>query len=407
MLVPRLRTIGLPLARRWGLNLRTNATVAGTAPSPLSRAWGLFRRPLVRKVTLPLPIVLGGAYATYFLLQEHFGSADDFFESKFITTKDPGAIAEFYQAEDLLRIIAIHPFLFDLFMNQVVPDTETMTEETALLSTEETHINVHLLGMEVSFEIIETEEEIDGEEVITSFIRHERFVDWVPLLNEIGYKIRLWDQTWKYGFERLPDGTYEVYHSCESYKGPWPIRVIVVLHQRYVAWACQRFINGDSFGTEDPDTDAQQEELANIPADVVKRFLHKLQAEKEHALESKRKMRGYCAVALKKEEAALAKLKEVAKKAGSKVKLAKRRIEHPFGLSAAAKKKLVVGDADTQAVISEAMKEAKGNHAVKAAVDELLKHPDLEWSDRKTASKVKTSPEAAEAAEAAEDADDA
>lgn len=369
----------------------------------MNRVWGLFRR----KVALPLPIVLGGAYATHFLLQEHFGTADDFFESKFITTKDPGPIAEFYQAEDLLRIIAIHPFLFDLFMNQVVPDTEAATEETALLSTEETHINVHLLGMEVSFEIIETEEEIDGEEVITSFIRHERFVDWVPLLNEIGYKMMLWDQTWKYGFERLPDGTYEVYHSCESYKGPWPIRLIVVLHQRYVAWACQRFINGDSFGTEDPDLDAQQEELANIPADVVKRFLHKLQAEKEHALESKRKMRGYCAVALKKEEAALAKLKEVAKTAGSKVKLAKRRIEHPFGLSqsnnAAAKKKLVVSDADTQAVIAAAMKDAKGNHAVKAAVDELLTHPELEWSDRK-ASKTRKSPEAAEAAEDADDA---
>ena len=62
--------------------------------------------------------------------------------------------------------------------------------------------------MEVSFEIIQQEEEIDGEDVITHFCRYERFIDWVPILSEFGKKILLWDQTWKFEFDRLEDGDY-------------------------------------------------------------------------------------------------------------------------------------------------------------------------------------------------------
>merc|ERR1712188_136303 len=78
-------------------------------------------------------------------------------------------------------------------MSKVDFDTAEMTAETALLPTQEAegtagveaevHLNVKTIGMEVSFEIIKVEDEVDGEEVMTHFCRHERFIDWVPFLN--------------------------------------------------------------------------------------------------------------------------------------------------------------------------------------------------------------------------------
>jgi len=89
----------------------------------------------------------------------------------------------------------------------------------------------------------------------------------------------LWDQTWTYGFNRHEDGTVEVYHHGEKFVGPWPIRLIVFFHQHYVLWACEKYINGDAFGTDD--IDLQQEELACLPLHVFKEFIAKLRAGKE------------------------------------------------------------------------------------------------------------------------------
>jgi len=210
-----------------------------------------------------------GAFAACALLQYRYGKGKDFFYHSFVTRADSEALSEFYQAEDLLKIISIHPILFDLFMNKVDPDTSTPTEETMLLSLNETVMRVRLLGMDAAFEIIEEEEEgPDGEDRLVSFERLERFIDWAPILNDYGIKIMLWDQTWNFGFKRLDDDTIEVFHHGKSFSGPWPVRVVVWLHQRYVIWACEKFINGKSFGTED--LAAQEEELAFIPKQVVK-----------------------------------------------------------------------------------------------------------------------------------------
>lgn len=220
------------------------------------------------------------------LLQAWYGTQDNpyqpVFEEKFVTKKDPEAIVDFYQAEELLRIIAVHPIFFNLFMNKVDFDTQEMTEETALLMANEAqgtagaeaevHLNVKGLGMEVSFEIIKQEEEIDGEEVLTHFCRHERFIDWVPFLNELGTKILLWDQTWKFMLNRLENGDYEVTHKCTKFTGPFPIRGIVWLHQKYVIWACEKYINKTDFGLEDADIDQQHELLANAPAHMAKAY---------------------------------------------------------------------------------------------------------------------------------------
>jgi len=244
-------------------------------------------RVMTYRIPVQLPFVFLGGCSMVALLQSWYGTQDNpyqpVFKESFITKKDPEALVEFYEAEELLHIIAVLPPFFDLFMSRVDFDTAEMTEETKLLPTEEAegtagveaevHLNVKTIGMEVSFEIIKVEDEVDGEEVMTHFCRHERFIDWVPILNELdtltgGYvnaiKLMLWDQTWKFEFDRLEDGSYKVSHICTKFAGPFPVRFIVWLHQKYVIWACEKFINETDFGNEEADMDDQQNIIKNI-----------------------------------------------------------------------------------------------------------------------------------------------
>lgn len=329
-----------------------------------------------------MPLFLGGLYAGNAVMQERFGTADDFLELSFETEKDPDALADFYQAEDLLRIIAIHPFFFSLFMDKVIPDTEEATSETALLSLGETHFTTKYMGLEVSFEIIEQEEEDDnGDDVLTSFRRHERFIDWMPLLYDLGVKILLWDQTLNFGFERQEDGKYKVFHQCEEFIGPWPVRVCIEVYQRYLIWACQKYINGKNFGTED--IDAQLEEMAFLPGHVAKDFFLKLKGQKEKQVESSKNDPSCSQEDLKKQQEELDKLTALAEQDAPKIAVAKRPVNAPGGQGAETVK-LVVKDKDTQAAIESAYKDAKGNHAVNDAMRDLTKDQDLEWKPRET-----------------------
>jgi hypothetical protein len=275
------------------------------------------------KMTLRMPLVLAGAYSCNYVLQDTIGSDDDFFDGRYITKKDPDDIAEFYTAEDLLKIISIFPFIFEQVMNKVIPDEHEATKETALLSVGETHFNTKFVGMEVSFEITEHEEEKDdGEAKLFSFLRHERFIDWVPFVNDYGVKLLMWDQTWKYGFNTLEDGKVEVYHQGERFLGPWPVRIIVMIHQRYVLWACEKYINGDAFGTDD--IDKQLEQMANVPLWRYRQFMATLRAEKEKALEAKKKEAKQDLEAIAKAEADVAQLKKLEMRTQAPIAIAKR-----------------------------------------------------------------------------------
>eukprot|EP00933_Yihiella_yeosuensis_P034551 TRINITY_DN28021_c0_g1_i1.p1 TRINITY_DN28021_c0_g1~~TRINITY_DN28021_c0_g1_i1.p1 ORF type:complete len:396 (-),score=94.91 TRINITY_DN28021_c0_g1_i1:174-1361(-) len=371
-------------------SLRRCASASSSSPASkpgfFGRVWGITRRLMTKKVLVPLPFVLFGGSCT---LQHFFGDADDFFYGKFITNKDPDDLAEFYQAEDLLKIIAVHPFLFNLFMNKVDPDVEMPKKETALLSLDETHFHVRGLGMEVSFEIIQTDEMINGEEKPTSFMRHERFVDWVPLLNDFGYKQLLWDQTWVYGFKRLENGTVEVYHHGQKFKGPWPIRLIVFFHQYYVLWGCEKYINGTAFGTED--IDAQQEQLACIPVHVLKKFLNDLHAKKQKSLAELKDDPNPDAAAIAKTSLAVDKLKDLVQRdmESSTVSVA-RRLGATGSKAAPLAAKVVASDAATQEVLAIALMDAKGQKCkeVDLALKEMVNHPELDFKERPR--KVKT-----------------
>lgn len=330
-----------------------------------------------------MPFALLGGSIT---LQYYFGDSDDFFKGKFTTKKDPSDLSEFYQAEDLLKIIAVHPFLFGLFMNKVDPDTEMPTKDTALISLDETHFRVKLFGMEVSFEIIEHEEEIDGETKLTSFTRHERFIDWVPVLADFGYKYLLWDQTWVYSFKRKDDGTVEVSHLGEKFRGPWPVRLIVFFHQYYVLWACEKYINGEAFGTED--IDKQQEQLACLPIHIFKEFVDKIRAEKVKSLEVLRNEPIPDTAAIAQTTETIEKLSALSESEKSTISVVMRggRTGSVAGPVAA---KLITGDEATQDVLNSAMKAVKGgtDKAVNAVLKEVMNHPELHFAVRAKAGK--------------------
>lgn len=333
---------------------------------------------MTKKVAVPLPFVLLGGSTT---LQYYFGSSTNFFNGKFTTKKDPDELAEFYQAEDLLRIIAVHPFFFNLFMNKVDPDTEVPQEDTALLSVDETHFNVRLFGMEVSFEIIQQEEEIDNETKTTKFMRHERFIDWVPVLADFGYKLLLWDQTWVYGFNRLEDGTVEVYHRGEKFIGPWPIRLIVFFHQYYVLWACEKYINGDAFGTED--LDKQQEELACLPLHVFKEFITQLRKEKETSLKNLTDDPTADTEAIAETTETIKKLDSLIQRNQSTISVVRRKgqggsVAKPLSV------KMLATDAETNEVLASALVPTSGikDMAVDDAVKKVTQNPELEFKLR-------------------------
>jgi hypothetical protein len=210
-----------------------------------------------KQLLLPMPFaIVFGVYSVNLTLQHYLGTAKDFFYGHFDTEKDADAIADFYQAEDLLKIIAMHPFFFGLFMDKVVVGETPEREEDALLAVGESKMIVKKLGMEAVFEILEEEE--DGER--KTFKRHERFLDYVPFLADMGIKWLLWDQTWTYGFKRLDNGKVRVYHKGEYFYGPWPVRIVVFFHQRYVLWACRKFICNEAFANDEEGADDRREQ---------------------------------------------------------------------------------------------------------------------------------------------------
>lgn len=195
--------------------------------------------------------------------------AKDFFVYKFKTTKDADAIADFYSTEDFLQILGIFPLAIHFVLAGV--DWDPKRENTMRVWD----------SMQISFDITEKEEIIDGKTSVTMFNKRERFINYIPLTN-----ILLWDQVQNYGFQKMPDGTLEVSHHGESFHGPWPVRILVGLHSQYVIWATEKHINSAVFGTED--LEANEEHRSNIPLVVAKEWIAALQKAQGEATQKKR-----------------------------------------------------------------------------------------------------------------------
>jgi len=196
-------------------------------------------------------------------LQGQFGTGKDFFHHKFTTNKNPDKIVDFYSTEEFLQILGIFNFATNFVLAGVVWDTNTDQKNTVW--------NM----MEISFDITEREQTLaDGSTVVAFFNKRERFKNYIPWTN-----ILLWDQVQNYGYRRKADGTIEVQHHGESFYGPWPVRLLVLLHSYYVIWATEKHINSPLFGSDD--LEAVEKQRENIPYHVMTEFLTNLKAEQQ------------------------------------------------------------------------------------------------------------------------------
>ncbi|CEM29872.1 unnamed protein product [Vitrella brassicaformis CCMP3155] len=230
MLSARNRQIALPLARRFSTASTSNPNIS------------FFRRPTV---------LLGTGLVGGVLMQTYYGTADDFFSGKYRTNADPDALLEFYQAEELLKIFAFQQFLGPIFFKFVMDGITVEDHIPGPPGKWDARMKSLNLGMEVEFKLTEKEMVTEeGHKVLGSFVRHERFKNFIPYT-----PILLWDQTWDYGFKRMPDGSYECFHKGRRFYGPFFMRLAVWAHQTIVLYLCKKYVNSATFGEEEADDD--------------------------------------------------------------------------------------------------------------------------------------------------------
>jgi hypothetical protein len=231
----------------------------------LGRVGGLGRRLVT---TGPGLATLAGLGTGSVALQYQYGTGSDFFHHSFIAKEgmDPDKIVDFYSTEEFLQILGIFPFAITFVLAGVE------------WATDVDNVNTVWNSIQISFDITEREvQTADGETVVGFFNKRERFKNVVPFTN-----ILLWDQVQNYGFHRHEDGTIEVHHHGEHFHGPWPVRLLVQLHSKYVIWATEKHINSPIFGSDD--VEAVEAQRENIPLYVMNEFVAELRAQQEKAI---------------------------------------------------------------------------------------------------------------------------
>ena len=223
-------------------------------------------------------------------------------------------------------------------------------------------------SLEVSIDFDEVEEDTSGDgelDTIPWFNKRETFEDKSPLLGGA----TLWRMTQNSGYHRLHNGDVEVYHNGEHFKGLFPIRLLFQAHAAYTFWATQRFITSEEFGSEELEDEAE-EIRQNVPASVLKEFIHSLVSDLE-ALKKTRDERS-----IDQYDDTIKMLKEIS------TNERKSNLAHFTTMrrrnSSLVHMKLTVEDEDTQQAIGAALHqlgEAKGDKsAAISAVNKLQKY---------------------------------
>lgn len=189
------------------------------------------------------------------------GYNENFYDYRFITTKDPDDLMAFYGGEEFMELFCVIPLMGTLIMRGGYFDDEGTVHTTGLTGKE----------MLVSMVFSEEEDERDGK--TAWFNKRERF-------REIGFFGGTnWDMVQNFGFHRLPGGKCEVYHQGEYFQGNnGPLSLLVLLvfsvHARFVAWSTWYHITKYAF-TSTCEEEEEMEELsrANILWHLVKNEL--------------------------------------------------------------------------------------------------------------------------------------
>ncbi|CAD7935696.1 unnamed protein product [Amoebophrya sp. A120] len=235
------------------------------------------------------PQFIAGFIGANCLLQYQFGSTNStIIDDRFTCGKDPDALAEFYEAHDLLEVMMPVPMLFKFVMDQVTWDgVPPSDEKPALLTMDESRCYVGLVGMDVGFEITREEDEDDK---LCNFVRYERFIHNIPFLADY-YKIPVCESTWKFGFRKLTseekglkgkkchapmdEPEYEVFHQCVGYGGFWLFRCLMYVHHCYIIWGCDKICNNWCFapGEDEAAEEEHRRQVACVPLYEIKRVL--------------------------------------------------------------------------------------------------------------------------------------
>ena len=315
-----------------------------------------FLRRVLNKATEPFWLgCIGAAGVGLVASFQITADCSDFFKYSFITTKDTDAIVDFYSTEDFLQILGVVPWGLHFVLAGVEWDTKA--ENTMAVW------NV----MQISFDITEKEETIDGKDVVTLFNKRERFINYVPFTHWM-----MWDQVQNYGYRRLPDGRIEVSHQGEHFYGPWPIRLLVGLHAMYVIWATEKHINSPVFGVGS--LEEQEHQRSNIPLHVAKEWLETLQKSQETTVAKSRLQRTKSVLDREKHEENQKTLNTLKKLQRTNTVIS---VERKFDGTV----KIKADDPEAQAAIKRTLKDIKtsqGNEAAAKALDALLKNPEVQ-----------------------------
>lgn len=129
------------------------------------------------------------------------------------------------------QVLGIHPILTHLMIGNVIWwDPKDMTPDKNILGglEEEGHLYVKGIGAEIAFNFLEEEmEDETGETTVAKFEKLERFIQFVPILWQLGVKVPIMDYTIVFGVQNLGDGKSECYQKCVMFWGPWIARAIV------------------------------------------------------------------------------------------------------------------------------------------------------------------------------------
>lgn len=335
------------------------ARTALNTPRLAARLAGRWPKPNIDTGTKRRIAQLGGLGVAAYTAQHHLGKKNDFFEHKFITTKKPEDLADFYGTEAFMEVFCVLPFMAQFMMRSGEFDEEGKVHTWGLTGPGE---------LEVSIDFDEREEDTTGDGVpdtIAYFNKRESFKDVTPFGG-----FTLWEMTQNFGYNRLDDGTCEVYHHGEHFEGLFPIRFLFQLHSQYVIWATKRYVNSAAFGSEDLDDDAEVIRQ-NVPLHVFKEFLEGLTREVEKARDEQEPQ----SKSAQEHEETIKQLQTISSKNyGTTLPHFRTIRRRSTNLT---KLQLVVDDEETQKAIKSAMAQvgdAKGtrNEAV-AALDQLKK----------------------------------
>lgn len=293
--------------------------------------------------------------------QHCLGKADDFFDHRFVTTKKPEDLVDFYGTEDFMEIFCVLPFMVQLMMRGGTFDDEGHVHTWGLTGPGE---------LEISIEFDEPEDDTTGNDkgdTVAWFNKRENFKDVSPLFGGT----TLWEMTQNFGYKRLEDGSCEVYHHGEHFEGLFPVRLIFQIHSMYVFWATKRYVNSDAFGSEDHEDEAEVLRQ-NIPLHAFKEFLVNLTYKVERAKEESQSQ----SFPTTGHDETIQKLKEATDKHHGATLPHFRTLRRRH--TSMQQIHLVVEDEDTQEAIRSAMShicEAKGMRSEPVdALDQLRKH---------------------------------